>query len=256
MKSSDEPSTISHNPPGTDPLRNIYRSSQVRNPAHFEYLYRRGTALLCIDLQYLDAARGEGIFRDIEAAGIPQEWQDYYFDRLDHLVIPNVQRLQNSFRKHELEVIHTRIQSLTQDGRDRSQGHKRLKILAPPGSREADFLEEIKPIGDEIVMNKTTSGVFSSTNMHYVLNNIGVKALYVVGVYTNECVETTVRDACDLGYLVTVVEDACATVTPELHEATLKTLRNRYARIVTTDEAIDDLERFVVESPEWLPSHA
>jgi nicotinamidase-related amidase len=235
-----------------DPLSSIYRNSQVVNPAHFEYLYRHSTALLSIDLQYLDAARGEGIFRDVHASGIPLEWQEYYFDRLEKKVIPNVQRLQECFRRHELEVIHTRIQSLTRDGRDRSQGHKRLKIHAPPGSREAEILDEVAPIGDEIVVNKTTSGVFSSTNFNYVLTNIGIRALYVVGVYTNECVETTVRDACDLGYFVTIVSDACATVTEELHEASLKTLRDRYARIVTTEEALADIERFVVDRNEWM----
>lgn len=239
---------------GPDPLRSVYRRSQVRNPAHYELLYRRGTALLCIDMQYLDAARGHGIFRDVEASGIPVEWQDYYFNRLENMVLPNMRRLQESFRTHGLEVIHTRIQALTKDGRDRSQGHKRLNILAPPGSKEAEFLGEIAPEGDEIVVNKTASGVFSSTNLHYVLKNIGVEALYVSGVYTNECVETTVRDACDLGYFVTLVNDACATVTEELHEASVKTLKNRYARIVDTDEALADLDRFVAETAEWMPS--
>ena len=99
------------------------------------------------------------------------------------------------------------------------------------------------PVGDEIIINKTASGVFSSTNLHYVLNNLGISSLFIVGVYTNECVETTVRDACDLGYLVTLVTDGCATVTPELHEASIKTLQNRYARIVSTSEAIEDIER-------------
>ncbi|MCB1062559.1 MAG: cysteine hydrolase, partial [Verrucomicrobiae bacterium] len=80
-----------------------------------------------------------------------------------------------------------------------------------------------------------------STNLHYVLSNLGISSLYVVGVYTNECVETTVRVACDLGYLVTMVDDCCATQTPELHDASLKTLRNRYARIVSTTEAIADV---------------
>lgn len=49
-------------------------------------------------------------------------------------------------------------------------------------------------------------------------------------------VETTIRDACDLGYLVTLVEDACTTVTPELHEGTIRSLRDRYASILTTDD--------------------
>ncbi len=141
-------------------------------------------------------------------------------------MLPNVRKLQDHFRSHRLEVIHTRIQALTRNGRDRGKGHRRLGLLAAPGSREADFLEAVAPdpAYDEIVINKTASGVFSSTNVHYVLKNLGVESLYVVGVYTNECVETTVRDACDLGYLVTVVEDCCATVTPELHNASLATL--------------------------------
>ena len=169
----------------------------------------------------------------------------YDFDKLKSTVLPNVHNLQNCFRSHGLEVIHVRIQSLTHDGRDRSKGHKRLEVHAAPGSAEACFLEEVAPVGDEIVINKTASGVFSSTNLNYVLNNLGISSVYVVGVYTNECVETTVRDACDLGYLVTMVDDCCATVTPELHEASLTTLRDRYARIVSAEEAMTAIEHEV-----------
>src|SRR5699024_5659392 len=131
---------------------------------------------------------------------------------------------------------------LTQDGRDRSAGHKRLNLLAAPGSKEAEFLPQVAPQGDEIVINKTASGVFSSTNLNYILKNMGISELVVAGVYTNECVETTVRDACDLGYLVTLVEDACTTVTPELHRASIITLRNRYAQIATTEEVLEKFE--------------
>lgn len=223
-----------------DPLKDVYHEAFVDNPAQQESLVEGHTALLCIDLQYLDAARGHGVFRDAEKSGVPPEAQEYYFDRLDGMVLPNVRKLQDAFRAAGLEVIHTRIQALTRDGRDRGKGHRRLGLLAAPGSRDADFIESIAPHPDydEIVINKTASGVFSSTNLHYVLNNIGIQSLMVVGVYTNECVETTVRDACDLGYLVTVVEDCCATVTPELHEASLATLRDRYARVAKLDDVL------------------
>ena len=231
-------------PPSPDPLRKIYRKHIVQNPAHYEYIAHNHTALLCIDMQYLDAAEGHGLFKDDETSPVSREGRDYYFGQLKSKVLPNVHQLQNCFRRHGLEVIHVRIQALTHDGRDRSKGHKRLKLLAAPGSAEACFLEEVAPRGDEIIINKTASGVFSSTNLHYVLKNMGIEALFVTGVYTNECVETTVRDACDLGYLVTLIEDGCTTVTPELHEASLKTLRNRYCRIVTTAEAIGDIEEY------------
>lgn len=235
-------------PPSQDPLKPIYRDSFIENPERESDLRSRDTALLCIDMQYLDAAEGYGLFRDYEKSPIPLEEMNYYFGRLRETVLPNVHNLQNCFRRHSLEVIHIRIQSLTRDGRDRSKGHKRLELHAAPGSGDACFLEEVAPVGDEIIINKTASGVFSSTNLHYVLLNMEISSLFVVGVYTNECVETTVRDACDLGYLVTVVDDGCATVTPELHSASLKTLRDRYARIVSTSEAIDDVEDYVRRS--------
>jgi nicotinamidase-related amidase len=142
-----------------------------------------------------------------------------------------------------LEVMHTRIQSLTKDGRDRSVGHKRLGLHAPPGSKDAEFLPEVAPKGDEIVINKTASGVFTASNTEYILRNLGVDSLYICGVYTNECVSTTVRDACDLGFHTTLVNDACATVTPELHNATISTIRDRYARVMTTAEVITEIRK-------------
>ena len=226
-----------------DPLRQTYRESIVKNPGHLKALESQKTALLCIDIQYLDAADGYGVFAEPEASGVPNSGRRYYFTSLREWVIPNVACLQNVFRENQLEVIHCRIQALTKDGRDRSAGHKRLDLLAPPGSKEAEFLEEVAPVDDEIIINKTASGVFSSTNLNYVLTNLGIRSLYVVGVYTNECVETTVRDACDLGYFVTLVEDACTTQTPDLHEASIKTLRDRYARILTTEQVVEDIAR-------------
>ena len=230
-----------------DPLRETYRESITDVPALQKSLERHNTALLCIDLQYLDAARGHGVFADAERSGVPIEAQEYYFDRLEHVVLPNVRRLQDAFRDNRLEVIHTRIQSLTQNGRDRGPGHKRLGLHAAPGSKEAEFVEMVAPRGDEIVINKTASGVFNSTNIEYILRNLGITGLVVVGVYSNECVSTAIRDACDLGFYVTLVDDACATVTPELQQATITTMKDRYARVMTTHEVIDEIREVVTD---------
>lgn len=225
-----------------DPLKEVYREPFIDNPKHEKDLINRDCALLCIDMQYLDAAEGHGLFSDYETSPIPLDQMRYYFDRLKDTVLPNVHNLQNCFRSHGLEVIHIRIQSLTHNGRDRSKGHKRLELHAAPGSAEACFLEEVAPLGDEIIINKTASGVFSSTNIDYVLGNLGISSLYVTGVYTNECVETTVRTACDLGYLTTVVEDCCATATPEMHLASLRSLENRYARVLKATQVMSEIE--------------
>jgi nicotinamidase-related amidase len=228
-----------------DPLRETYRESITHVAAVTRSLKSHKTALLCIDMQYLDAAPGYGVFANAEASGVPIEAQEYYFDRLKYTVLPNVRRLQNAFRARNLEIIHTRIQSLTQDGRDRSPGHKRLRLHAAPGSKEAEFLPEIAPLENEIIINKTASGVFNSTNIGYILRNMDITGLFVVGVYSNECVSTAIRDACDLGFYVTLISDGCATVTPELQRATMITMKDRYARVLNTEEAVQEIETVV-----------
>jgi len=228
-----------------DPLQHAYRKWLTENRAVQESLEKHNTALLVIDLQYLDAAEGFGVFADAANSGVPKEAQEYYFKRLHHIVLPNVRRLQDTFRDLKLEVIHTRIQSLTRDGRDRSPGHKRLKLHAPPGSKEAEFLPEIAPKGDELIINKTASGVFNATNLEYILRNMGITGLFVCGVYTNECVSTTVRDASDRGFYTTLINDGCATVTPELHNATIRTLKDRYCRVLTADQAVKETRQAV-----------
>lgn len=219
-----------------DPLEKNYKEL-TENVAVQKSIEQHRTALLVIDIQYLDAAEGYGVFADAEKSGVPHEAQEYYFKRLHHVVLPNVRRLQDTFRDLKLEVIHTRIQSLTADGRERSPAHKRLNLHAPAGSIEAEFLPEVAPKGDEIIINKTASGVFNATNIEYLLRNLGVTGLFVCGVYTNECVSTTIRDASDRGFYTTLIRDACATVTPELHNATIRTLKDRYCRVMTAEDA-------------------
>jgi nicotinamidase-related amidase len=226
-----------------DPLREQYQGTLISTRLLRQELAKHHVALLCIDLQYLDAARGHGVFADAAASGVPLAAQEYYFHQLETRVLPNVRRLQDAFRAQGLEVIHSRIQSMTRDGRDRSPGHKRLNLHAAPGSKEAEFVESVAPVGDEIVLNKTASGVFNSTNLQYILRNLGITSLFIVGVYSNECVSTAVRDACDLGFYVTLIDDGCTTVTPELQAATIATIKDRYARVMTTDEAIAEIAR-------------
>jgi nicotinamidase-related amidase len=216
-----------------NPLDELYTGGE------FPPLHLGQVALLCIDLQYLDAARGEGCFANLTPE--LEQSLEAYFHRLETTVLPNVRRLQDGFRQAGQEVVHTHIQSLTQDGRDRSLEHKRIGLLAPPGSKEAQILPAVAPSGDEIVLPKTASGVFSCTNLDYVLRNLGISQLVVVGVFTNECVETTVRTAADRGYLVYVPEDCTAAPDPRLHRCAIESMGHTYSAITSTQEILSQL---------------
>jgi ureidoacrylate peracid hydrolase len=138
-------------------------------------------------------------------------------------------------------VLYTVIENLTKDGRDRSLDYKISGLDVPKGSWEARVLEAITPSEDEIVLPKTSSSVFISTNIDYVLRNLGVRFLMIAGILTDQCVDSAVRDACDLGYLVTVITDACATHSQERHEWSLRNNRG-YTRQRTTEQIVAEIE--------------
>lgn len=195
-------------------------------------------ALLFVDVQNYSAEGGG------EYAGLPTEVSEerygYFFRELRERAVPNMQRLQQACREAGVEVLYTVIESLTLDGRDMGLDYKISGLFCPKGSHDARVIDAIAPRGDEMVFPKTSSSVFISTNIHYVLGNLGVRHLMVCGLLTDQCVDSTVRDACDYGYLVTLVTDACATHTQERHASSIANNRG-YCRQVTTSEMLAEL---------------
>ncbi len=151
--------------------------------------------------------------------------------------------------------MYTVIEALTRDGRDLSLDYKISGLFVPRGSWDAKVLDAIAPAEDEIVLPKTSSSVFISTNIDYVLRNLGVRSLMIAGVLTDQCINSAVRDACDLGYLVTVPTDACATLSAERHEWALRNNRG-YCRQITTDELVREIDGLasIVMAGEGRPS--
>tara|TARA_R110000787_G_scaffold61900_2_gene140080 strand:- start:67 stop:711 length:645 start_codon:yes stop_codon:yes gene_type:complete len=198
------------------------------------------SALLFIDVQNFAAHRNGAEFNDLSDATFDAEY-GWFFEQLKSRVIPNMQRLQEGFRKAGGEVIYTTIESLTKDGRDRSLDYKITGFNVAKGSWDGKVIDALAPDEDEIVFPKSSSSVFMSTHIDYVLRNLGVKQLVISGIVTDQCVEGAIRDACDLGYLVTQVTDACMTYTQERHDHSVRTIKG-YCRQVTTTELVEELK--------------
>lgn len=201
----------------------------------------RSLGLLVIDVQYQVAALGEGDHAAYDEHNLPPE-KRYFFDRLKRVTLPNIRALQDSMRDARSEVIFTTVESLTRDGRDRSLDYKISGLFVPKGARGGQVLEEVAPLEDEILIPKSSSSVFNSTNIEYVLRNLGISRLIVVGMLTDQCVISAVRDACDRGFLVIVPEDACVTYTHERHHWALE-LTKGYCRLTSTAELLGELQQ-------------
>ncbi|MGE0239692.1 MAG: cysteine hydrolase family protein [Parvibaculaceae bacterium] len=179
--------------------------------------YRKDeTALLFVDLQTIFCTPG------LDPQHPELDADHYYFKRLKATTIPNAAKLLAAARASGIQVLHTIIEALTKDGRDISLDHRLSNIFVPKGLPEGQPIKELAPIDNEIVLPKSSSGVFNSTNIDYVLKNLGIRYLIVSGVVTDQCVDMAVRDASDRGYLVSLAEDACATYTQARHDTALK----------------------------------
>jgi nicotinamidase-related amidase len=189
------------------------------------------TAMLCIDVQNYGMAPKED----------PSEqtrWQPF-FDRMNHIVIPNIRALQDGCRARGLDVIHARIACLLEDGRDRSLSQKMPgwnNLLMPTSSEESQIVPELAPLPGEIVVTKTTDSALTGTNLRLVLANMGIRNLLVTGIYTDQCVSSTVRSLADESFQVVVVEDCCAAGTDELHRRELEIINMIYCHVLTSAE--------------------
>ena len=183
------------------------------------------TAVLVVDAQMSE-------FNDAKRVEKPE-----YVSTIETRALPAIKRLIDTARPMGVEIVYTMIESLTKCGRDRSLDHKLSGIHVPKGSPDAQMIPGIEPHEDDIVLPKTSSGVFNSTNINYVLRNLDIKNVIVVGFITDQCVDMAVRDGADLGYYMVCASDGCATYSPERHELALKAFGG-YCRVQTVEEVL------------------
>ena len=172
---------------------------------------------------------------------------DYFFPRLSGQVVPNVQRLIAFFRQNHQRIVYFTVGPHLPDGSDylrwrhgaASAGNApRLPVL---GSPEHEILSNLRPRDGQLVLNKVSQGAFTSTGIDMILRNLGIDTLVMTGIHTNSCVETTARQAVDMGYRTVMVEDATAAFDPDSHAATLRTFRRLMGQVLSTDQVINQM---------------
>jgi biuret amidohydrolase len=108
----------------------------------------------------------------------------------------------------------------------------------PPSSHESQIVPELAPTPGEICVTKTTDSALTGTNLRLVLHNLGIRHVVVAGIYTDQCVSSTVRSLADESFDVVLLEDCCAAGTDALHEQELAILNRIYCHVVTRGELV------------------
>ena len=219
--------------------KNTYRSFYYQGAPEPEdiILAADETALLVIDIQ-------NKYMEDPDSPEDKSRWAPF-IKRMTSTVIPNTVSLIEACHVRKVEVMFARIACLKDDGRDRSLSQKKPGwnyLLMPKNSRESQFVPEIVPRNDDIVFTKTTDSAVTGTNLRLVLNNMGIKNIIVAGIFTDQCVSSTVRSLADESFNVIAVENCCAAGSHELHEKELEIINMIYCHVVSLAEAISFIQ--------------
>jgi len=213
--------------------KNAYRSfyyARADAPADIRLAPGR-TALLVIDIQntYLEVAAD---------ASEAERWAPFR-ERMNRTVIPNCAQLIADCRARGVEIIFARIACLKNNGRDRSLSQKKPGfnyLLLPKDRADSQMVPELTPAADDIVVLKTTDSALTGTNLRLILRNMEIEDVIVAGIFTDQCVSSTVRSLADESFGVVVVEDCCAAATDELHVNELQTINMIYCHVVQAED--------------------
>lgn len=191
------------------------------------------TALLVIDIQntYLE---------DKDTPEETARWQPFC-QRMRETVIPNTARLIDDCRTRGVEVIFARIACLKQDGRDRSLSQKKPGfnyLLLPKDREDSQVVPELAPLDGEISITKTTDSALTGTNLRQILHNMGIRDVVVAGIFTDQCISSSVRSLADESFGVVVAEDCCAAATMDLHHHELEIINMIYCHVAALDEVL------------------
>jgi ureidoacrylate peracid hydrolase len=163
--------------------------------------------------------------------------------------VPNMLQVLNAARKAELRVFYALHH------RYRPGDYETWKYIAPIqkaawlrksfeyGTWGGEIRSEFAPQpGDIVALEHWCSSGFANTDLDLQLKKHGIHQLIVMGLIAHTCVEATVRYAAELGYDVTMVNDATADYSDEeMHAALDVNIPNYASAIVMTDEVVDSI---------------
>ena len=217
----------------------------------FQSLEPDKTALLVIDMQKYFTEPDHPFDRMMKQ--FDPDGCDFYLNRVEQLVIPNIQRLQKQFRSLDAFIAYTEFGSLQEDGSDmaiwarniNNLGHEMVDsaVFPPFSDPSCRVNDRVGAKEGEPIFQKSTSGPANSTKMDHTLRVLGIESVIVTGVVTEICVAQTTRELGDRDFNALVVEDACASMDETRHKSALETIQLTFGTVVSTDQAIALLQK-------------
>lgn len=219
---------------------------KVSLPRYSKSLKFDKSALLIVDMQqyFVDSNHAFGKLMHV----FNPDGSRSYFERVSEGVIPNIQRIQKSFRASGAYIGYTEFGSQCEDGADMPGWARRHNEIgqAMVGSpiypafhhQSCRVVDILAPQDNESVIQKSTSGPVNSTKLDQTLRVLGKDTVIVTGVVTEICVAQTAREFGDRNFDVIVVSDACCSMDGEAHRSALETIERSFGYVLSTEELL------------------
>ncbi|OGN99418.1 MAG: hypothetical protein A2Y89_07225 [Chloroflexi bacterium RBG_13_51_18] len=206
------------------------------------------TALIVVDMQNTFCKKG-GIFD--------------YLGKFDEMKVKNIidrdKKVIDACRNKGIKVVYLRMgyrQDLSNSGGPESPNYyKELGVAAMRmhpelkgrfltiGTRDWEIIDELKPQPGDIVVDKHRYNGFTNTELDTILGTYNIKYLLFIGLATNVCVESTLRDAYFHEFFPVLISDGCGNIGPEsTQEATIWNVTEVFGWVTTCHDLVKALE--------------
>ena len=184
---------------------------------------------------------------DMQEEFVKPNWTPYWVPEATKQ-IPRIKKLINLCRKKMVPVIYT-VYSKTHQYLDRPKTipfmpgrFPDLDIDQSQFFVKGKVCNELSPLKNEIIIHKPSYGAFFDTPLETILKNMKKDTVIICGTLTNYCCSTTARQAFERSFKVVFGSDVTSAHFKDLHDAEIKVLRRGFAKILTLDELIRNLD--------------
>lgn len=198
-------------------------------------------ALVIVDMQHYDADPEMGLSPAIKA--MAPDNGAYYFSRITDVLLPNFAMIVPQVRQAGGRIVYVVTGAKDARGADllprvrerraimkEKYGFNGIYTIEAP---ESAVLPQMPRDGDDLVVQKRATSGFTATDLDHILRMLGINTVLLSGVVSNVCVESTGRDASDLGYNCVLMEDLCAAYDAASHDSTVRNFTRFFGRVWT-----------------------
>ncbi|HEY9386087.1 MAG TPA: isochorismatase family cysteine hydrolase [Nitrososphaeraceae archaeon] len=161
-------------------------------------------------------------------------------------VIPKIRELINLCRSNSIPIFYTQAVRESSGIDLLTRAHKILpksreerikkKPICVRGTWDADIVDDVRPIHGEHVVIKRRDSAFHDTEIRVWLTSFGIDTLIFCGIDTSICVESSLRDAFNIGYDVVLISDATASNNKKHYESTIDNVNDYYGLVMDLNE--------------------